>query len=125
MENQSFENDCIHFELRDGILFGRYKVFKLDLATAQSATAFRKQVLQGRKMPAVADISSIKHVDKKTRQYVSSPQAGEDLTALAVIINNPVTRMMGNFFVKFHQPEYPFRFFTNVEEATEWIKKFA
>ncbi len=32
--------------------------------------------------------------------------------------------MMGNFFLKFHQPEYPFRFFTSQEQATLWIKEF-
>lgn len=125
MENQRFENDYITFELRDGILFGRYKVKKLDLAVAKSATAFRKEILAGQVMPAVADISAIKHVDKDARQFISSPQAGEDLSALAVIINNPVTRMIGNFFLKFHQPAYPFRLFTSVEDATQWIKKFA
>ena len=124
MENNKFENEHIIFELRDGILYGRYKVKELDLEIAQSATAFRKEVLQGRKLPAVADISTIKHVSKEGRQFISSPQAGEDMTALAVILNNPVTRMMGNFFMKFNQPEYPFRFFSNIEEATLWIKKF-
>lgn len=125
MENQRFENEYISFELRDGILFGRYKVKKLDLAVAKSATEFRIEVMAGKVMPAVADISTIKHVDKEARQFLSSPRAGEGLSALAVIIYNPVTRMIGNFFFKFHQPEYPFRLFTNVEEATRWIKKIA
>lgn len=125
MENQSFENDFISFELRDGILFGRYKVTRLDLKAAESATEFRIEVMKGEKTPAVADISTIKHVDKASFRFLSSPRAGEGLSALGIIISNPVTRMVGNFFVKFHQPEYPFRFFTNVEEATEWIKKFA
>ena len=123
MESQSFENEYVSFELRDGILFGRYKVKKLDFAVVKSATAFRKKVMQGRDVPAIADISIVKQVDKAARQFLSSPEAGENLSALAVIIDNPVTRIMGNFFIKFNQPEYPLRFFANVEEAMQWIRK--
>lgn len=125
MENQIFENDHIRLEIQDDILFAHYKVMKLDLVAAKSATEFRKKVLNGKKIAVIVYISSVKHVDKAARQYISSPQAGEDLHALGVILNNPVTRMMGNFFLKFHQPEYPFRFFSNTEEAMQWIKKFS
>jgi hypothetical protein len=124
MSNKSFENDLVSFEVREGILYGRYKVAEIDLDMAKLATLFRKQITEGKPMPAIADISVVKQVPKDTREYFSSVQAGEDLAALAVIINNPVTRIMGNFFLKFHQPQYPFRFFTSVDEATNWIKQF-
>lgn len=122
---KSQENDIVLFELRNDILYGRYKISNLDLATAKAATAFRMQITQGKRMPAMADISNVKNIDKATRQYFSSPQAGEDLSALAVIINNPVTRTIGNFFLKFHKPEYPCRLFTSIDEASLWIKQFA
>lgn len=121
---KSQENDIVLFELRNEILYGRYKISNLDLAAAKAATAFRMQITQGKRMPAMADISNVKNIDKATRHYFSSPQAGEDLAALAVIINNPVTRTIGNFFLKFHQPEYPCRLFTSIDEATLWIKQF-
>ena len=123
MERQSFENEYVSFELREGILFGRYKVKKLDFAVVKSATAFRKKMMQGREIPAIADISIVKQVDKEARQFLSSPEAGENISALAVIIDNPVTRIVGNFFIKFNQPAYPLRFFPNVEEAMMWIRK--
>lgn len=123
MEVQHFENEYVSFELRDGILFGRYKVTKLNLAIAQSGTAFRIEVMEGKKVPAVADISVIKEIDKDARQFISSPEAGKDLSALAIIIKNPVSRIIWNFQVKFNPPEYLLRFFSNEEEAIQWIKK--
>ncbi|MEQ9438628.1 MAG: hypothetical protein RIG62_06250 [Cyclobacteriaceae bacterium] len=124
MEKRVFENDYVSFQFHNGILYGKYKVSTIDLATAKIATAFRREITGGKKIPAVADISCVKHVDKSTRSFFSSEEAGEDLLALAVILSNPVTRMMGNFFLKFYQPEYPFRFFTNLEQATIWIEEF-
>ena len=124
MENPSFENEAVLFELREGILYGHYKVAEIDLATAQEATLIRQKVLGDRIVPSIADISVVKRVPKETREFFSSSQAGEDLSALAVVISNPVTRTMGNFFLKFHQPKYPFKFFTTLDEATVWIKQY-
>lgn len=123
MENESFENEIVFFELREGILYGKYKVLEIDLAKAKAATIFRHKITGGKKMPAIADLSMVKQVTKETREYFSSAQAGEDLSALALIVNNPVIRTMGNFFLKLHKPQYPFRLFTNLDEATSWIKK--
>nr|WKN36832.1 hypothetical protein K4G66_31185 [Tunicatimonas sp. TK19036] len=124
MEKRVFENDYVSFHFDNGILYGKYKVSTIDLATAKIATDFRKEITGGVKVPAVADISCVKHVDKSTRTYFSSVEAGKDLIALAIILSNPVTRMIGNFFLKFHRPEYPFRFFTDLEQATLWIEEF-
>ena len=124
MENPSFENEAVLFELKDGILYGYYKVAEIDLATAQEATVIRQKVVGDQVVPSIADISVVKRVPKETREFFSSSQAGADLSALAVVVSNPVTRTMGNFFLKFHQPRYPFRLFTNLDEATVWISQF-
>ena len=124
MENPSFENDIVLFYLREGILHVQYRVAEIDLASAQEAIRLRHQVMGDRIMPCIADISAVKRVPKETRAFFSSAQAGEGLSAIAVVISNPVAHTMGNFFVKFHQPKYPFKLFINLNEATVWITKF-
>ncbi|MGB3586269.1 MAG: hypothetical protein WBA23_07010 [Tunicatimonas sp.] len=124
MENQVYENDFISIQFCNGVLHAQYKVAIINLAIAEEATAYRLDITEGRKIASIVDISNVKHVDKDARTFFASSKAGKDLLALAVVLNNPVTRMMGNFFVKFYRPEYPFRFFTNSTEATEWIVSF-
>ena len=124
MENPSFENDAVLFRLEDGIFYGQYKVAEIDLATAQEATRIRQQMVGNHSIPCIADISVVKRVPRETREFFSSPPAGRDLAALAIVINNPVTRTIGNFFLKFHQPEYPCKMFTDVSEANDWISQF-
>lgn len=120
MNTFHFDNEVVEFEIEDGILFGKYKVSRIDLEAAKKATIFRKQITQGRKLPSIANISSVKEVPKETREFFSQ-EAGDDLSALAVIISNPVTRIMGNFFLKFHQPKYPFKLFKDTSSAKKWI----
>lgn len=123
MNTLNFYNDIVEFDIQDGILFGKYKVSKIDLEAAKKATVFRKQITNGKKLPSIANISMVKEVTKETREYFSD-EAGDDLTALAVIVSNPVTRMMGNFFLKFHQPKYPFKFFSDTSSAKQWITDY-
>lgn len=123
MNSLSLQNDIVEFDIQDGILLGTYKVSKIDIESAKKATIFRKQFTQGKKFPSIANISMVKEVTKESREFFSK-EAGDDLAALAVIVSNPVTRMMGNFFLKFHHPKYPFRLFNDTSSAKQWITEY-
>lgn len=124
MENPSFENDAVLLEIREGTLYAQYKVAEIDLATAEESTRIRQSVVGNRTLPSIVDISLVKRVPKETRIFFSSAQAGEGLSAIAVVISNPVTRTIGNFFLKFHQPNYPCKMFTSLDEASVWVHQF-
>jgi hypothetical protein len=119
------ENKIISLKVEDNILLGTYLVGKVDLEVAQDATAFRKQVCGGQVYPGLVDISLVKEVTKEARKYFSSQEAGEGMSALAVVIDNPVSKMMANFFLRFNRPSYPFRFFSNYQEAKTWLKSLS
>ena len=54
----------------------------------------------------------------------SSLEATKYLTAAALIIANPVSRIIGNFFMGLNKTAFPFQLFTNQEEALKWLKSF-
>lgn len=123
MTTENYENELLSVTIRDGILYGIYKVEALDLDGAIAATEFRKKISGDRILPALADVSSLKSVSREAREYFAK-EAGEDMKAIAVLIKNPVTRMMVNFFMKFNKPDYPIRFFTARHEAVAWLSQF-
>ncbi len=123
MTTEKYENDFLRVEIRDGILYGTYLVESLDLEGAIAATEFRKKISGERVFPALVDVSSFKQVSREARSYFAK-EAGEDMKAIAVLVKNPVTRMMVNFFMKFNSPGYPIRFFTAKHEANTWLSQF-
>jgi len=123
MEVKNYSNGVIDICIRGGIVFGTYLVDKVELDDAISATQFRKEITNNVTYPAFADLSSVKEVSREARSYFSN-EAGEDLKAIALIIKNPVTKMMANFFMKFNHPRYPIRFFTSDQEALKWLKQY-
>lgn len=124
MENPSFESEALLLEIKEGTLYAHYKVAEINLAIAEEATRMRQNVVGDQIIPCIADISLVKRITKEARIFFSSAQAGDGLSAIAVVINNPVTRTIGNFFLKFHQPEYPCKMFTDLSEADQWASQF-
>ena len=43
--------------------------------------------------------------------------------ALAIVIDSPVSRIIGNFFLRFNSPAYPSRLFTDIDAARAWLEE--
>lgn len=111
-------------ELKNGILYVKFKKKEIDAALAQKIIDQRLSFVDGQTFPIIVDGSAVKELTKAARETLSSEKANQYTVALAVIVRNPVTRTIANFFLKFQQPRYPFRLFTDLESAQEWLKKY-
>jgi|ERR1035437_3299618 hypothetical protein len=56
------------------------------------------------------------------RKYASS-NVPEGRVAEAIIIKSLSVRLMGNFYLNFHKPNFPTKIFSNKEEALVWLKE--
>ena len=124
MKYKFMNNDFIYMELKNGILYVKFKKKEIDAALAQKIIEQRLSFVDGQTYPIIVDGSAVKELTKAARETLSSEKANQNTVALAVIVRNPVTRTIANFFLKFQQPRYPFRLFTDLESAQEWLKKY-
>jgi hypothetical protein len=76
------------------------------------------------KRPIVVDISNIKTVSKESRDIYSSEEMGKTISAAALIVSNPVSRILGNFYMGISKTRMPVRMFARTEEAKNWLKEF-
>jgi hypothetical protein len=76
------------------------------------------------KRPVMVDIRNIKSVDLKARAYYSGEKATKYLLAAALVIRNPVSRVIGNFYMGINKTVFPFRLFTKTEAAKKWLNSF-
>ena len=68
------------------------------------------------------DIREGLHIDGDARRY-SAEQGGENIKALAILLKGAFARNMYEIFLRFQNPSYPMKSFTNKEAAIEWLKK--
>ena len=124
MKYKFLNNEHIYMEIREGVLLARSKEEVIDRKAAEKIIDQRLFFVEKQAFPMLFDISSVKEVTKEARETLASEKANQYTIALAVIVRHPVTRTIANFFLKFQQPRYPFRLFTDLESAREWLEKY-
>ena len=78
----------------------------------------------GRRPPLLVDSRQLKSMTREARAYYASAETASIVSALAIIIGSPATRIMGNFFLTLSKPPLPSRIFTAEAAALAWLEEF-
>lgn len=71
--------------------------------------------------PLLADIRRLRGVSLGVRTHMSSERAGRYLSRVALVADSPLTRTIGNFFMRLDRPPFPVRIFDGDDEALSWL----
>lgn len=93
--------------------------YELDDAKAFLAAIAR--VSGGARTPILADMRGVTSVSRPARLHLSSSAAAAVVTAVALVVESRVSKIIGNFFVTVNAPPFPTRLFVTVEQASAWI----
>jgi hypothetical protein len=91
------------------------------LADAREGFETIIKVSKGKLRPLLADGRNLKSLDSGARQESA---AFEEAMSGALLIDSPVSRIIGNVFINFSKPMIPVRLFTSEAEAIQWLKGF-
>lgn len=69
----------------------------------------------------VADIRTLRGVSLGVRTHMSSDRAGRYLARVALVADSPLTRTIGNFFMRLNRPPFPVRIFDAEDDALRWL----
>lgn len=78
----------------------------------------------GRKFLNLISVGQDTIPDHETRNMSTSQKGSIYKIADAFVIHSLPQKLIGNFYMNFHKPVVPTRFFTKEEEAIEWLMKF-
>ncbi|NYI41467.1 hypothetical protein BKA03_001586 [Demequina lutea] len=81
-----------------------------------------EEITGGRKFPLLVDVHDARSQDRAARLELA--QRGNKVSAVAVIVGTPLSRMVGNFFVNVSQPVTPTRLFDDEASAVAWLQGF-
>ena len=77
----------------------------------------------GKNFPILVDLRKIKSISKEARDHFSMRNRKPHVTAIAMLVSSPVSKIIGNFFLGLNKPTVPTRMFTSESDAVEWIRK--
>lgn len=96
------------------------------LEDAREVVAAHVALADGTASPVLADLRGITiGADREARTYYSSSEGAYLKSAMAMVVDSPVQRMLGNIFLRFNKPPYPTRLLAGPDEAVEWLAQFA
>ena len=92
-------------------------------ANVEADMATYSQAFAGQRRPVWADIRHVKSMSREARVFITR-EARKYVMAAALVVESPLSRMIGNFFLGFNKPPFPVRLFTSGEKAEEWLQQF-
>lgn len=91
---------------------------------ARENLAVIAQLTHGGRLPVLVDLRAIRSQSAEARAVFAGPAATRVTIAVALLIDSPVSRVLGNFYLGFNKPQTPSRLFTSVSSAREWLATF-
>ena len=92
------------------------------LEDALAATEAMAQLTGGRRSPLLVDTRDAGPQDRPARTEFA--RRGDMVSAVALIVGTPLSRMMGNFFLAVSKPMAPTRLFDDEASAVAWLQEF-
>ncbi|MFH6991862.1 hypothetical protein [Flavobacterium sp. FlaQc-48] len=122
--HESYENQNARFWIENKILFFQYKPnTTIDLEVAMRVVADRVALQNERYFPVFCDITGVISTDKAGRDYLA--KSGSLLaTAVALLVNEKISRTMSIFYVEISKPSVPTQIFEIEKEALDYLKGF-
>jgi hypothetical protein len=72
--------------------------------------------------PVIVDLRGIRSIDRDARAYYAGPEVTSRTYGAALLVDNPLTRMIGNFFLGLNKASHPLRIFGDEASAVAWCR---
>ena len=106
-----------------------YVIWKKDVVVdyedAESAIKYTLEQFgrDGKKFPTLVEMSEISALTKEARSYFQKENP-KTSSALALVVDSILSRVLGNLFINLDKPLIPVRMFTSMEQGSLWLKTF-
>ena len=97
---------------------------EIGLNEAKGNTQAVIDISGGANYPIFVDIREIKSISKEARDHFSMRGRKPNVTAIAMLVSSPLSRIIGNFFLGLNKPVVPTRMFTSETEAITWMIRY-
>ncbi len=94
-----------------------------DLEDATAAISAMIELTGGRRSALLVDLHDSGQQTRDAR--VAFTRRDDLVSAVALIVGTPLSRIMGNFFLRVNKPPYPVRLFDDETSGLAWLREIA
>jgi hypothetical protein len=110
------KEDYVHIQFRDMSIIG--------LEESKKVADLIIELCAGTPYPFITNGLGITiRMNNEARDFFASyPPLTKVRKAQALLVNNMPSKLLANFFIKYHKPVNPTKIFTDFDEALKWIR---
>jgi hypothetical protein len=115
-------------ELREDYIYVSYvDLCVIELEDAKILSDIAIELCRGKAYPFITDVlGKTISISNEAREYFAKyPPLISIRTSHAILVNNMASKLLANFFIKFHKPTEATRVFTKFDEALTWIRSLS
>lgn len=109
---------------QQGVIRGTYTVAEETLVDARANMEAVRQLSGGQPALLLIDSRMLRHMTPQVRAYYVSEETARIIRALAIVIGSPLSRLMGNVFLRFQNSRVPTKLFTDDAQAVRWLVRY-
>lgn len=94
---------------------------KMNRQDAEEALDAIVQVSKGTTYPVIVDIRKLLGMDIDSRRFFANTIT---VTACVLLVESPVSRVIGNFFIGLNKASIPVKLFRDENKAIDWLAEF-
>lgn len=94
---------------------------EMDIDSARAAVRTTFELAGEKCVPVLVDLRGIRYQSREARDYLSSSEMKAKFAAVALLIESPVSQVVGNFFIRLRQQPVPTRLFLDEKLAVNWL----
>ena len=83
------------------------------------------QIAQAKRLPVMVDIRKAKGASHACRKLFQGEELAKYQSAAALIVDSPISYLVGNFFIGLNKTPFPLQIFTNEDKALDWLQTYA
>jgi hypothetical protein len=101
------------------ILHLKYTASSITMDDVHNSEKIRHALAPDRPIHVLTDILGVRSTDAAARRHTPHPNTRQ----IAVIYGSPVSRMLGNVFLRLKGSEFQTRLFSNRTKGIEWLER--
>ena len=94
---------------------------ELDVENARVNVAAIAAIGRGARRRLLVDMRGMRSQTREAREYLTGPEAERAALAVALLVGSPVSRVLGNFFLRLGAHRVPTALFGTEHEALAWL----
>jgi len=95
----------------------------MTLEDGMESTRISAEMVNHQPLPLLCDLTNVVKMSQDCRNHFAGEAHAKTFSKCALIVTNPISKIIGNFFLGLNKPLKPTRLFTSKEQGLSWLKQ--